>query len=166
MLVIWLDDMIFTLHCLSDWELYLKIWKTLAKLLFDMPKSYQSHMMLFIENLIHICDPWEKFCHAFMIKIHVHTIYPLLCFYEKLALYHPLIQQNKCSTICVGLSLQFLLKKKKRGIGYQEKKWTHQVQILKKNERKKKNMDTWRSKYWKKVKKKRAHEGPWKKENR
>jgi len=29
-------------------------------------------------------------------------------------LYHPPIPQNKCSTICVGLSLQFLSKKKKK----------------------------------------------------
>jgi len=34
----------------------------------------------------------------------------LLCFYEKLALYHPSILQNKCSAVCVGLSLQLLLK--------------------------------------------------------
>ena len=60
---------------------------------------------------------------------------PLLCFFEKLALYHPLIPQNKCSTICVGLSLQFLLKKREA--------WAIE----------KKNMDTWRSKYWKKEKK-------------
>ena len=39
---------------------------------------------------------------------------------------------------------------KKRGMGYREKK-----------------MDTWRSKYWKKRKKKMwAHEGPWKKEKK
>ena len=102
--------------------------------------------MILLENLIHICclflhwalsnccDPWENYFHAFMIQIHVHTTYPLLCFYEKLALYHPSIPQNKCSTNCVGLSLVFI--KKERGMGY------------------KKNMDTWRSKYWKKKKKK------------
>ena len=65
---------------------------------------------------------------------------PLLCFFEKLALYHSLIPQNECSTICVGLSIQFLLKK--RGMGYREKK-----------------MDTWRSKYWKKKKGKNV--GTW-----
>jgi len=37
-------------------------------------------------------------------------------------LYHPSIPQNKCSTICVGLSLVFI---KKRGTGYREKIWTH-----------------------------------------
>jgi len=37
---------------------------------------------------------------------------PLLCFFEKLALYHPLIPQNKCSTICVGLSLSLVFVKK------------------------------------------------------
>ena len=73
-----------------------------------------------------------------------HT--PLLCFFEKLALYHPLIPQNKCSTICVGLSLQFLLKKKKRGMGYR-KKYGHM-----------------KDQVWEKRKKKMwAHEGPWKK---
>ena len=61
---------------------------------------------------------------------------PLLFFFEKLALYHPLIPQNKCSAICVGLSLQFLLKKK-RGIGYQEKKWTHEGLSIEKKEREK-----------------------------
>ena len=84
-----LDDMIFALCWLSAWELYLKIWKIFAKLLFDMPKSYQSHMMILLGNHIHICclflhwalsnccDPWENSFHAFMIKIHVHTIHPL-----------------------------------------------------------------------------------------
>ena len=62
---------------------------------------------------------------------------PLLCFFEKLALYHPLIPQNKCSTICVGLSLQFLLKKK-RGMGYWGQKiWTHEGPSIEKKERKK-----------------------------
>ena len=47
--------------------------------------------------------------------------------------------------MCWSLSLQFLLKKKKRAMGYQKK------------------MDTWRSKHWKKERKKMwAHEGPWK----
>ena len=94
----------------------------------------------------------RNFYYAFMIKIHVHTIYPLLCFFEKLALYHPLISQNKCSTICVGLSLslQFLLKKKKRGMSYREKIYGHmKVQVLK---RKRKRIYIW------------THEGPWKKE--
>ena len=119
-----LNDMIFALYCLSAREIYLKFCKTFAKLLFDMPKSYQSHMMILLENHIHICclflhwalsnccDPWENSFHAFMIKIHVHTTYPLLCFYEKLALYHPSIPQNKSSIVCVGLSLQLLFKKR------------------------------------------------------
>ena len=47
--------MIFALYCLSAWELYLKKFgKPFAKLLFDMPKSYQSHMMILLENHIHI----------------------------------------------------------------------------------------------------------------
>ena len=75
------------LKCLG---IYLKKnGKSFAKLLFDMLKSYQSHMMIFLEDLIHLCclfcielcqiccDPWENSFHTFMIKIHVHTIYPL-----------------------------------------------------------------------------------------
>ena len=128
--------------------------KPFVKLLFDMPKSYQSHMMIYHENPLHICclflywalsnccDPWEFFSWS---RFTCTPYTPLLCFFEKLALYHPLIPQNKCSTICVGLSLQFLLKKRET--------WSI-----------KKNMDTWRSKYWKKKRKKMwAHEGPWKK---
>jgi hypothetical protein len=63
------------------------------------------------------------------------TIYTLLCFYEKLALYHLSIPQNKCSTRCVGLSLQFLLKK--REAWAIEEKYGHiKVQVLKKREKK------------------------------
>ena len=113
-----------------------------------MPKSYQRHMMILLENHVHICclflhwalsnccDPWENSFHAFMIKIHVHTTYPLLCFYEKLALYHPSIPHNKSSIVCVGLSLSPVIVEKK------EKEWAID-----------KNVDTWRSKCWKKEKK-------------
>ena len=65
------------------------IWnkKKLAKLLFDLPKSYQSHIMNHLENPIHILLvfalsivkllwPLEEFFSCFMIKIHVHTLYP------------------------------------------------------------------------------------------
>ena len=132
-----LNDMIFALYCLSASEIYLKICKTFAKLLFDMPRSYQSHMMILLENHIHICclflhwalsnccDPWEK-----------------------LALYHPLIPQNKCSTICVGLSLSPVFVKKKRDMVYQ-KKWTHEGPSIEK----KKKM--WAHLPWKKKKKKK-----------
>ena len=79
--------------------------------------------------------PWSRFtCTPYT---------PLLCFFEKLALYHSLIPQNKCSTICVGLSPIFV-KEKKRGMGYRKKIYGHmKVQVL--------------EKMW-------AHEGPWKKE--
>jgi len=72
-----------------------------------------------------------------MIKIHVHTTYPLLCFYEKLALYHPSIPQNKSSIVCVGLSLQLLLKQRKREKAWAiEKKCGHmKVQVLKKKKK-------------------------------
>ena len=40
---------------LSTWEIYLKTCKTFAKILFDLPKSYQSHMMIHLENLILKC---------------------------------------------------------------------------------------------------------------
>ena len=48
--------------------------------------------------------------------------------------------------MCWSLSPVSVKNKKKRGMGYQEK-----------------NMDTWRSKYWKKKKKMWVHKGPWKK---
>ena len=149
--------------CLSAWVIYFKICKTFAKLLFDMPKSYQSHITIQFENLIHICclscielcqivvTLERNFCHAFMIKIHVHTIYPLLCFYKKLALYHPSILQNKCSTVCVGLSLSlssyckkneaWVIKKKDpwRSMGpwkKEEKKRKRPLKVLKKKREK------------------------------
>ena len=63
---------------------------------------------------------------------------PLLCFYEKLALYHPLIPQNKCSTICVGLSLRSLLKKRREAWAIEKKNiWTHEGPSIEKKERKK-----------------------------
>ena len=82
-----------------------------------MPKSYQSHMMIFLEDLIHLCCLFcIELCQIvvtlerilFMLSWSRFTCTPythLLCFFEKLASYHPLIPQNKCSTICVGLSL-------------------------------------------------------------
>jgi len=60
----------------------------------------------------------------------------LLCFFEKIALYHPPIPQNKCSTICVGLSLQFLLKKEEERHGLSKKIWTHEGPCIEKKERK------------------------------
>ena len=113
-----LNDMIFALYCLSAWEIYLKICKTLceaplwyAKVL---PKSYDvvswkpyTHMLLaFALSFVKLLWPsreiffmlsWSRFTCT------PHT--PLLCFFEKLALYHPPIPQNKCSTVCVGFSL-------------------------------------------------------------
>jgi len=73
---------------------------------------------------------------------------PLLCFFEKLALYHSLIPQNKCSTICVGLSLSSFYLKKREAWAIEKKIYGHmKVQVLKKKKKKK---------MW-------AHEGPWKK---
>ena len=75
--------------CLSAWEIYLKFWKTLCKapLWYDkiLPKPYDdsswkpyTHMLLVLHwALSNCCDPWENSFHAFMIMIHVHTIYPL-----------------------------------------------------------------------------------------
>jgi hypothetical protein len=90
--MVWWYDLLS--KCLSTWEFYLKNWKPFsAKLLFDLSKSYQSHMMSYLENLILIwclllhwalsncCDPCENCFHAFMIKIHVHHHIPLLYFY-------------------------------------------------------------------------------------
>ena len=62
---------------------------------------------------------------------------PLLCFFEKLALYHPLIPQNKCSTICVGLSLSSFFKKKREAWAIEKKIYGHmKVQVLKKRKKK------------------------------
>ena len=64
---------------------------------------------------------------------------PLLCFFEKLTLYHPPIPQNKCSTVCVGLSLSFSLQLllKKWGMGYQKKMdpWRSMKKRIKKRKR-------------------------------
>ena len=68
-----LNDMIFALYCLSAWEIYLKICKTFAKLLFDIPKPYDvsvwkpyTHMLLVLHwALSNCCDPREKFLSCF-----------------------------------------------------------------------------------------------------
>ena len=82
-LMIWSSLQMF--DCLG---FFFENWKPLAKLPVDMPKSYQSHMMSYLENLRLICclllhwalsnccDPCENSFHAFMIKIHVHSISP------------------------------------------------------------------------------------------
>jgi hypothetical protein len=85
--MVWWYDLLS--KCLSAWEFYYENWKPFAKLLFHMPKSYQIHMMSYLENLIlmcclslhwalsNCCDPCENSFHAFiLIKIHVHPISP------------------------------------------------------------------------------------------
>jgi len=57
-----------------------------------------------------------------------------LCFYEKLALYHPSIPQNKCSTICVGLSLSQVIVKKMRH-RLSKKIWTLEDPSIKKKKK-------------------------------
>ena len=100
--------------------------KVLPKPYYDISWKPYTHMLLVLHwALSNCCDPSDKSFYAFMIKIH------LLCFYEKLALYHPSIPQNKCSTNFVDLSLQLFLKK--WGMGYQ-KKWTHEGQSIGKKE--------------------------------
>ena len=82
--------------------------------------------------LSNCCDSLENSFHTFVIKIHMHIIYPFaMLIWEVSIKYHPSIPQNNCSINCVGLSLVVI--KKGRGMGYQ------------------KNMDTWRSRYWKKI---------------
>jgi hypothetical protein len=81
-------------------------------------KSYQSHMMRHLENLIHICyvslhwalsnccDPCENSFHAFMIKVHVHANILLAMLSWELALYHLSIPQNKAPHyVLISLSL-------------------------------------------------------------
>ena len=50
-----LNDLIFTLNVQVLGNFIWKFEKPFANLLFDMPKSYQSHMMMYLENHIHIC---------------------------------------------------------------------------------------------------------------
>ena len=103
------------------------IWKkTLAKLLFDLPKSYQSHIMNYLENpilmllvftlsIVKLLWPLEEFFSCFMIKIHVHTIYPLAMLPWEVSIV-PLLTSHKIKTphyvIVVSLSLHPLLQKK------------------------------------------------------
>ena len=84
-----LNDLIFALYYSSAWKHYLKFWKTLCKAPLwyakVLPKSYDdlswkpyTHMLFVLHwALSNCCDPWENSFHTFMIKIHVHTIYPL-----------------------------------------------------------------------------------------
>ena len=142
--------MIFAPFCLSAWELYFKFWKTLCEAplwyVKVRPKPYDdtsyTYAACFCIELCQIVVTLGRILFMLSWSRFMCTPYtPLLCFFEKLALYHPLIPQNKYSTICVGLSLQFLLKK--REAWAIEKKYGHmKVQVLKKR---KKNVGTWRS---------------------
>jgi len=146
MFEIWFERFDLHSYCLSAWEIYLKIWKTFCKAplwyakVLSKPNDDTSwkpftHMLLvfalsFVKLLwpsreIFVMLSWSRFTCT------PHTL--LLCFYEKLALYHPSIPQNKCSTICVGLSLKLLLKK--WGIGYQKKIWTLEDPSIKKKKK-------------------------------
>jgi len=61
--------------------------------------------------LSNCCDPRKNSFHAFMIKIHVHTIYPLAMLQWEVSTSY--IPQNKNSTLCdCGLSLHLLLQKR------------------------------------------------------
>ena len=150
--IIWSSFLMF--KCLGN--LFENLEKPFAKLFFDMPKSYQSHMMIPPENLIHIwCLSCIKLCQIvvtlgrilFMLSWSRFTCTPytpLLCFFEKLALYHPSIPQNKSSIVCVGLSLSPVIvkTKKERKHGLLKKMWTHEGPSV---EKKEKNVGTWRS---------------------
>ena len=118
----WYDLLSLLFKCLGC---YLKIWKTLCKAprwyAKVLPKPYDdtswkpyTHMLLvFALNFVKLLWPLREFFSCFHDQdSHAHHIPPLLCFFEKLALYHPLIPQNKCSTICVGLSLSLVFVKK------------------------------------------------------
>ena len=144
--MVWWNDL--HSYCLSAWVFIWKKWKILCKAPLWYAKvllkpyddiSWRPYtLMLLVLHwaLSNCCDPWENSFHTFKIKIHVHTTYPLLCFYEKLALYHPSIPQNKSSIVCVGLPLQLLLKKRRESMGYQKKLWTHEGPSVEKKEKK------------------------------
>ena len=115
------------------------IWfkKTICEAPLWYAKSYQSHMMRYLKNLIHICclslhwalsnccDPCENYFQAFMIKIHVRAIsFVLHSFASQRCSIHLFHQIKTPRYVLVSLSKLFLQKRH----GYE------------------KNMDTWRSK--------------------
>ena len=106
--------------CLENLFEYLEkpLWS--SSLICQSPTK--SHMMILLENHIHICclflhwalsnccDPRKEIFVMLSWSRFTCTLYTsLLFFYEKLALYHPSIPQNICSTMCIDLSLQLLL---------------------------------------------------------
>ena len=127
--------MIFTLNV---WVLgkFIGKFKNLCKALLWYAKVQPKPYVEIPWNPVHICclslhwalsnccDPCGSAFHAFMIKIHVHAIHTLLSFYEKLALYHPSIPQNKIlHNMCWSFSLQILLQKR---YWLSKKIWTHE----------------------------------------
>ena len=83
----WYDLRSLLFKCLGN--LFWKFVKLLQSSSLICQKSYQSHVMMYLENYVHICclacielcqivvTLERNFCHALMIKIHVHTTYPL-----------------------------------------------------------------------------------------
>ena len=88
---IWFEWFDLRSCCLSAWEIYLKIWKTLCKAYLRYAKFllepyddtswktiYTFAACLCIELCQIVVTLERNLCHAFMIKIHVHIIYTLL----------------------------------------------------------------------------------------
>jgi hypothetical protein len=136
--MVWWNDL--GSKCLRAWEISLKFLQTLCEAPLWYAKSYQSHMVRRLENLIDICylslhwvlsnccDPCENSFHAFMIKIHIHANILLAMLSWEVALYHLSVPKNKAPHyVLISLSLSPSLLQKRHGY-------------------RKKYMDTWRSK--------------------
>ena len=82
----------------------------------DILKTIYTYAACLCIELYQIVVTLERnFCHAFMIKIHVHTIYPLAMLLKEVSTV-PSIHPIKCSTICIGLSLVFITKRERHRI--------------------------------------------------
>jgi len=146
MCVIWLDDMIFTLNVYVLGKIYLKIIKKTCKapLWFAkfLPEPYNELFWKPLHScclslhwaLSNCCDPWKNSFHAFMIKIYVHTIYPLAMLPWEVSIV-PHFTSHKIKTPHYVIEVSLSIFCYKRDMGYKKRS---------------EKMDTWRSKHTKK----------------
>jgi hypothetical protein len=143
MCVICFDDPIFALNAWVLGKIYLKNLKSLCKLLFDLPKSYQSHIMSYLENLIHmllvfalslvkLLRPLEEFFSCFHDQDSYahHTPLEMLLWEVSIVPSISFHKIKKLHNMCWSLSPSIITKET---WGYQKKKYGHlRVQALKK----------------------------------